>query len=239
MARRGCGRKFTTITEMATIDHGNNWLDRYCHQHWRRAVALSNTAMAASGVGGIAVHGRGRDGNEDCLCDDGVVRAKWRSTPSGRLSLVMVDESDAELYRKYCRGLMSFATTLCGPAGAEDVFSTAVLSAMTSAHWSAVTNKRAYLYRCVLNEASRARRRNDRRMSHNLASVADEVSPLEVDQDVLMAVRKLTMRQRAVVFLTYWVDLAPSEVARTLDCSQRTVERELMTARRRLEVLLK
>lgn len=57
--------------------------------------------------------------------------------------------------------------------------------------------------------------------------------------EVLAAMRRLTHRQRAVVFLTYWQDLEATEVASLLHISSRTVERQLAIARRRLEVLLR
>ncbi len=50
----------------------------------------------------------------------------------------------------------------------------------------------------------------------------------------MRALKTLTVRQRAVIHLTYWADLAPQVVADTLDTSLRTVERELATARTRL-----
>jgi RNA polymerase sigma-70 factor (ECF subfamily) len=56
--------------------------------------------------------------------------------------------------------------------------------------------------------------------------------------DVLAALQRLTTRQRAVVWLTYWLDLTPTGVADTLGISQRSVERELQHARTRLKGLL-
>jgi RNA polymerase sigma factor (sigma-70 family) len=52
------------------------------------------------------------------------------------------------------------------------------------------------------------------------------------------ALRSLTVRQRAVIYLTYWDDLAPADIATTLDTSLRTVERDLNSARTRLEETL-
>ncbi|HEV3401156.1 MAG TPA: hypothetical protein VG078_04995 [Acidimicrobiales bacterium] len=42
-----------------------------------------------------------------------------------------------------------------------------------------------------------------------------------------------------MIYLIYWLDEQPVEVARCLDTSKRTVERELTTARHRLEALLR
>ena len=57
--------------------------------------------------------------------------------------------------------------------------------------------------------------------------------------EVIDAVRRLSVRQRAVVYMTYWLDATANDVALDLGVSVRTVERELTTARRRLEVLLR
>ena len=56
---------------------------------------------------------------------------------------------------------------------------------------------------------------------------------------MLDAVGRLNPRQRAVVYLTYWLDQSADEVAHELDVSVRTVERDLTGARRELEVLLR
>ncbi|MCU1366794.1 MAG: putative polymerase subfamily sigma factor [Ilumatobacteraceae bacterium] len=146
---------------------------------------------------------------------------------------------DAEVYRKYAAELMRYSAVLAGPSGAEDLLATAVLRALSSSGWREVDNQRAYLYRVVLHEALRARRTTDRRMLREIrAAVAPEWEPSPVDVDVLTALCRLTVRQRAVVFLIYWADLTPLAVAETIGSSERTVERELTKARQRLETLL-
>jgi RNA polymerase sigma factor (sigma-70 family) len=54
----------------------------------------------------------------------------------------------------------------------------------------------------------------------------------------LVALRKISERQRAVIHLSYWEDLTTSDIASLLGLSVRTIERELTLARRRLEALL-
>jgi DNA-directed RNA polymerase specialized sigma24 family protein len=46
------------------------------------------------------------------------------------------------------------------------------------------------------------------------------------------------VRQRAVIHLIYWADLAPQQVAETMGTSLRTVERDLKNARTRLKAIL-
>lgn len=153
------------------------------------------------------------------------------------------DASDAELYERLAPELIHFATTLVGPSGAEDLLATGVLDALTSPRWKAIENKRAYLYRCLVNEAHKQRRSTSRRLEREVRSARRTVDdrgggPAVVDPTILDALRRLTVRQRAVIYLTYWSDLTPKQVATALDSSLRTVERDLTNARTRLEELL-
>jgi RNA polymerase sigma factor (sigma-70 family) len=152
-----------------------------------------------------------------------------------------MDEADAQVYEKYADELIRFATALTGPSMAEDVLSDAMLRVFASPSWKAVKNKRAYLHRAVLNEALQARRSIDRRLRREqLAAGRPPSESSFADRlELLDALRRLSMRQRAVVYLTYWIGLDASEIARALDISLRTVERELSASRRRLEVLLR
>jgi RNA polymerase sigma-70 factor (ECF subfamily) len=146
---------------------------------------------------------------------------------------------DAEIYRKYSDDLIRFASGLVGPSGAEDVVANAVLRAISSAQWKAVDNQRAYLYRSVLNEAHSQHRSTQRRLTREIkAQQRHDTNDQPVDLDVLVALRKISERQRAVIHLTYWEDLTTSDIASLLDLSVRTIERELTLARRRLEALL-
>ena len=57
----------------------------------------------------------------------------------------------------------------------------------------------------------------------------------EVDIDVLQAVDRLAMQQRAAVLLTYWGDLPVEAVAERMGISTGAVKRHLARARKRLE----
>lgn len=151
-----------------------------------------------------------------------------------------MDEADVELYEKHGDELIRFATVLVGPAAAEDALEEAAIRAFAAPGWPQVTDRRAYLYRAVLNQA-RQQRRTDRRrqLREARASLPGPVVEASFDRsDVLAAVSRLTHRQRAVVFFTYWADLEAVEIAGLLNISQRTVQRELAASRNRLEVLL-
>ena len=147
--------------------------------------------------------------------------------------------TDAEVYEKYADELIRFATGLVGPSDAPDVLSSAVLSALSSASWPTVRNRRAYLYRSVLNAARSTKRSDLRRQAREERTAPHEaVSPGEVRPDVLDAVGRLSVRQRAAVFLTYWSDLDPVAIAELLDVSEGSVRRHLARARANLRKVL-
>lgn len=152
-----------------------------------------------------------------------------------------MDQADAELYEKHGDELIRFATVLVGPACAEDLLAEAVLRAFAAPGWPQVVDRRAYLFRVVLNQARQQRRADRRRQLRELRAAGGGVAP-EIStarSEVVAAVSRLTSRQRAVVFLTYWQGLQAAEVAEVLHISSRTVQRQLAIARHRLEVLLR
>ena len=150
-----------------------------------------------------------------------------------------MEEADGELYRKHADELIRFATGLVGPTNAPDVVSEVVLRCMGSKRWAQVTEKRAYLFRCTYNEAARFHRSTNRRRSREArAAPSEPLDPQEVRPEVLSAVSRLSIRQRAVVVLTYWEDLDPAAVARLLRISEGSVRRHLNRARSRLREVL-
>ena len=147
--------------------------------------------------------------------------------------------TDGEVYRTYADELLRFASALVGPTGAEDVLGDTLLRVFGSSTWADVQNRRAYLYRAVLNQARSVHRSTQRRLAREAAAAATERhEPSAVRAEVLDALRRLTVRQRAVVFLTYWLDVPPGAIAEQLQINARTVQRDLRAAHGRLEVLL-
>ncbi len=147
--------------------------------------------------------------------------------------------TDEEIYRKYADDLIRFATGLVGPFDAADVVTDACLRSFSAPGWRTVDNHRAYLYRAVLNHArSHHRSTLRRRVREMKAAVPEAHSIPDLDVDVLVAVNRLSVRQRAVVVLTYWEDLAPGDVAARLGISDGSVKRHLNRARSRLRELL-
>ncbi len=147
--------------------------------------------------------------------------------------------SDAEIYSEHAVALVQFATVLVGPSDAHDVVSSAVLRSLGSPGWSQVQNHHSYLYQAVANEArnlyrSESRRRNrEVRMSQPIVVHLPELRP-----EVQQAVERLSVRQRAVVYLTYWEDMTDQMAADHLGISAGSVRRHLARARDHLRKVL-
>ncbi|MGB7859287.1 MAG: RNA polymerase sigma factor [Acidimicrobiia bacterium] len=138
-------------------------------------------------------------------------------------------------YKKYASELTKYATGLVGPTDAQDVVADACLKAFSARAWPEVSNQRAYLYRTVLNVAMDHHRSTFSRRLRELKAAESEVVPArEVDVDVLTAVDRLSIQQRAAVMLTYWADLPPEAVAERMGVSTGSVKRHLARARKRL-----
>jgi RNA polymerase sigma factor (sigma-70 family) len=128
---------------------------------------------------------------------------------------------------------------LVGPSDAADVVSMAVLRALSSPGWAEVRDHRAYLSRAVLNAARMNFRTTMRRRAREARSAPREwVGPPEVRAEVLQHVARLSLRQRAVVVLTYWDDLDPAEIGRRLGISPGAARRHLARAHRHLRELI-
>jgi RNA polymerase sigma-70 factor (ECF subfamily) len=152
---------------------------------------------------------------------------------------------DAALYREVAPELIRFATALVGRTDAPDVLSGAVVKALATPAWPEVRNRKAYLYRSVFNESQTWLRRAGRRpllesLAHARAHARDEerFELPNLRPDVRVAVTGLSLRQRAVIVLTYWADLDPRTVADRLGISEGAVRRHLARARAHLREVL-
>ena len=149
------------------------------------------------------------------------------------------ERSDADVYLEHAASLVRFAMGLVGRNDAPDVVSEAVLSAISSKGWASVSDRRAYLYRAVLNRAKNHHRDRQRRWANELRNLrTGNADQPEYRPEVLVAVRELSPRQRAVVVLTYWDDLTPQMVSSQLGISEGSVRRHLARARTRLRGML-
>ena len=148
---------------------------------------------------------------------------------------------DEQVYRSYSQELIRYATGLVGPFDAPDVVTDACLKAFESRTWPDVVDRRAYLYRTVLSVASDHHRRTLSRRLREMKVAGRDTTPdlaVNLDLEVLDAVARLSVQQRAAVYLTYWEDLAPDVVAQRMGVSAGSVKRHLARARKRLGELL-
>jgi RNA polymerase sigma factor (sigma-70 family) len=154
-----------------------------------------------------------------------------------------MDQDATAEYLKHADDLLRFASAVAGPSAADDIVAAVVMRVLVASDdWRSIRNLRGYLVRSVMNEAITRQRSSSRRLRRERRDSAFEPSASfddHVRPEVLDAVSRLTLRLRAVVYLTYWLDQSASEVANELEVSVRTVERELTVARRELEVLLR
>jgi len=153
------------------------------------------------------------------------------------------DPPDNEtVYRRHAPDLIRYATALVGPADAQDVMTDAVLRTFNSPGWAAVGNRRAYLYRAVLNEATSHHRSSARRRRREDVVARREIAPTpagsEGSVDAHHALAQLSEQQRAVVYLAYWEDLDPAQIANVLQLSDGTVRKQLARGRDRLRRIL-
>ena len=153
----------------------------------------------------------------------------------------MTTADDVDTYRRHARELIRYATVLVGPDDAPDIVTDAVVAAFSSRDWRDVANRRAYLYRAVLREsasyhrsAGRRRRREDRAA----ALVPRAGDPADPAVDAHRALAELSEQQRAVIYLTYWEDLAPAQIADLLGVADGTVRKQLARARDHLRRIL-
>lgn len=143
-----------------------------------------------------------------------------------------------EAYRRHASALVRFATVLVGPDDAQDVVSSAVLRVLDKG--TEIDNPKAYLYQAVANQARNHQRgeARRRRLEHANARLDPTTSDPEPYPEVRAAVERLSVRQRAVVYLTYWEDMPETRVAEHLGIGSGSVRRHLARARRHLRRVL-
>ena len=153
-----------------------------------------------------------------------------------------VDErTDESVYEAHAAELVRFATGLVGVDDAPDVVVEAFVRVIRSPVWAEARDRRALWLRAVVFESrsmvrSSARRRERERRVAVPALAPDESSV--VDTNVVDALDRLSVQQRAVVMLTYWMDLTPSSIAELLEVSEGSVRKQLARARARMKEAL-
>lgn len=151
----------------------------------------------------------------------------------------MVSVDVEEAYREHGVALVRFATLLVGPDDASDVVAEVVAASLSRDSTTSVVDIRAYWLRAVANTSASWHRSNRRRADREQRVAGRLVSgEPDVAADARRLLADLTVQQRAVVYLTYWHDLSPSDVATMLGTSEGTVRKQLARARSHLREVL-
>jgi DNA-directed RNA polymerase specialized sigma24 family protein len=147
-----------------------------------------------------------------------------------------------DAYAMWADELTAYATALVGSADAADLVADTFAAQLRRGEfsWAQVRDPRAYLFRSVTNAARMHHRGSSRRRARELRwPPSGPQGELLGDPAVLAAVGALSVRQRAAVFLTYWEDLGPAEVAQRLGVSEGAVKRHLARGRSALREVLR
>lgn len=157
----------------------------------------------------------------------------------GGVKGVMVDAEvgsiEPEIYLAHYERLVGLAAALAGPSAAEDIATTVLLRCAGSRGWADVVNQSGYLTRAVVNEVRSQHRSTLRREAREMGfTQAPAVEDTYSVPEVVEALAKLPLQQRAVTFLTYWADLDPAAIADELEISEGSVRKHLARARKTL-----
>jgi RNA polymerase sigma factor (sigma-70 family) len=146
--------------------------------------------------------------------------------------------TDESVWRAHGTELVVYARVLVGRDDAHDVAVTAFLRT-SAVGWANVRDPRSYLYRAVTNQAKNHRRQRQRQRRRDMAAVPDVAWAVpEPLPEVRAAVQRLSVQQRAIVYLCYWRDLTEADIAALLGLAPSTVHRHLERARDNLRKVL-
>lgn len=145
-----------------------------------------------------------------------------------------------KLWRELHAPLRRFCAVVIGPSDADDLAAETFLRCRDRLLAGQVASPQSYLFRSAVHAAHnmrRARDRDQRRTVRVAAPFVDDERP-ELG-DVRDAVRALSPRQRAVMYLAYWEDQSESQIAETLGLHVGTVRRHLHRAHQHLRKTLR
>jgi RNA polymerase sigma-70 factor (sigma-E family) len=139
--------------------------------------------------------------------------------------------------------LLRYATVLAGdPHAAEDIVQDVLIKAQP--RWARISDldvPEAYVRKMIINELMSTRRQmyaRWRRERAHLPNDVDDRTEDVVQRDALVQLlRRLPNRQRIVIALRYFEDMADSDIAALLGCSLGTVRSQASRALATLRVL--
>ena len=141
--------------------------------------------------------------------------------------------------------LLRLARLACGSRDdAEDVLQTSLERAYR--HWPKIhpgADPEPYVRRIIINAAiSRARRRAILRIlpygTLPEPALSDQTSGVELRQILIVGLRALPSRQRAVLVLRFWEDLTEAQTAEVMGCALGTVKSLTSRGLARLRTLI-
>ena len=144
-------------------------------------------------------------------------------------------------YLAHAGRLIRLATVLVGPTDAADLVAETVQRVVHSQGWSRADDQPAFLTRSLVNASASHHRSTGRRRRLERRVARPESRPSFDAGDTLhvrAALARLSPQQRAIVYLTYWEDLAIPTVADRLGVSEGTIRRQLARSKTRLREVL-
>lgn len=135
------------------------------------------------------------------------------------------DDTDlGQVYAREYDGLVRLAYVTTGSLGtAEEIVQDVFAGWLRRAEQ--VREPSAYLRRAVVSRCTSWVRRRVLERKHSATALAAPHEPLHTDTAVVRAaLRRLKPRQRAAVFLRYYLDLPEAEIAEILGCRIGTVK---------------
>lgn len=152
------------------------------------------------------------------------------------------DRSNTAVYEAHAAELVRFATGLVGVDDAPDVVAEAFLRVTRSPVWTEARDRRVLWLRAVVFESrsmvrsSVRRRERERRVA--VPAMAESDDRQGNDRVIADALDQLPVQQRAVVVLTYWMDMTPASIAELLEVSEGSIRKQLARARSRMKEAL-
>ena len=143
------------------------------------------------------------------------------------------------LMQQYGAHVVGLCTLLLKDAHlAQDVAQETFIRAWQQGNLRQETEK-AWLTRVAVNlcrdeQRSRWFRHVDRRITPEELSIPADAP--DTDSDLLDRVHRLPAREREVIVMHYWNDMAPEEIAKLLNINRATVFRRLDRGRKRLKL---
>ncbi len=144
-----------------------------------------------------------------------------------------------ELWRRCYEPLRRFCAVVVGPTDADDLATETFMRCRDRLVGGRVLNPQSYLFRSAVHAAHNLRRARDREYRRTVAVAAPVVGGDRPELGhVRDAIRALSPRQRAVLYLAYWEDQTESQIAETLGLHVGTVRRHLHRAHHHLRKAL-